>query len=330
VINRRKLTIGVATVLILTAGSVALTNSTVSASSDPAALLIAARQSRVSFNAEVEIRWRSGGSVKSKQLQAQSDRGRYWIGDSEWGAGGDSDSRWVTNNGVTTEWSLNSENAWPSPSAKWNLVTINSGVKKSGLVVDFIDVLDQSGRRRARIGIDRVSGMEVSEDVFSASGSLVHSVHLNLLTTAELTPVTIPTRKVETGDKDAPSGEFASPRRLGQGFELVARYRFADGISQSFYSDGIFTLSVFEQSESIDWSALPKDGKSVDLGDATGRRYSTPSGTVVVWSDGNRGFTGISDAPPDVAVAALRPMSPRSLSAAEKIADFVTAPFDWN
>ena len=62
----------------------------------------------------------------------------------------------------------------------------------------------------------------------------------------------------------------------------------------------------------------------------SGRWYITPSGTVVVWSDDDRGFTGISDAPPDVAVAALRPMSPRSLSAAEKVADFVTAPFDWN
>lgn len=328
--NRRKLISGSVAVLILAAGSVALTNSEVSASDDPAALLVSARQSRVSFNAEVEIRWRSGESVKSKQLQAQSDRGRYWIGDSEWGAGGDIDSRWVTNNGATTEWSLGTENARPRPDAKWNLVIVDSGVKKSGRVVDFIDVLDKSGRRRARIGIDRISGMEVSKDIFSASGLLVHSVHLDLVPTVNRTPVTVPTKKIKTADNDELEGEFASPQRLGQGFELVARHQFTDGISQSFYSDGIFTLSVFEQSESIDWSALPKDGKSVDLGDATGRRYSTPSGTVVVWSNGGRGFTGISDAPPDVTVAAVRPMGPRELSSIEKIANFVTAPFDWN
>ena len=40
------------------------------------------------------------------------------------------------------------------------------------------------------------------------------------------------------------------------GFELVTRSRHPDGVLL-FYSDGVFTASVFEQQGDLDWGALP-------------------------------------------------------------------------
>ena len=51
---------------------------------------------------------------------------------------------------------------------------------------------------------------------------------------------------------------YRAPSSLG-GYELVTRSQHPDGVLL-FYSDGLFTASVFEQQGDLDWSALPDGG----------------------------------------------------------------------
>lgn len=328
-----RVVVGVGALLAIAAIPTTLTVTSVSAADDPAALITASRHASGNLDAEVEIRWRPGKSVKSAQVHVRADNGSFWVGDEEWTAGGDGRSLWVSKDGVTTKWTAENEVTRPDPDAHWDLVMAGKQMSPMGSVIDLIDARDNKGRRRVRLGIDQASGLEVSREVYSLTGDLVHSVRLvPAATDSAVTspPPSAPDGKSDSGSVPDTADDFLSPNNLDRGFKLLARYEFPNNIRQSFYSDGIFTLSIFEQNASIDWDALPASGRAVNIGNANGRWYVTASGSVVVWADGDHGFTSISDAPPDVVVAAVRPMRPRSLSETEKIVDFVTGPFGWN
>ena len=63
------------------------------------------------------------------------------------------------------------------------------------------------------------------------------------------------------------------------GFELVTRSRHPDGMLL-FYSDGVFTASVFEQQGDLDWGTLPSGGTDTQLADTRTRAYREASGDV--------------------------------------------------
>jgi len=62
----------------------------------------------------------------------------------------------------------------------------------------------------------------------------------------------------------------------------------------------------------------------------TMRRYSEPSGTVLVWERDGVVYTCVSDAPTDVFDASVTALTAPERSSLERIADFVLGPFGWN
>jgi sigma-E factor negative regulatory protein RseB len=97
-----------------------------------------------------------------------------------------------------------------------------------------------------------------------------------------------------------------------------------------FYSDGIFTASVFEQRGTLDWSALPEGGSDTRLAGTRTRTYHDPSGDVVVWSRNGLVYTCVSDAPSDVFAAMVGRLADAGRSTPESVVDYVLGPFGWN
>ena len=96
-----------------------------------------------------------------------------------------------------------------------------------------------------------------------------------------------------------------------------------------YYSDGLFTASVFEQQGELDWDALPSGGDDTRLADTRTRVYHEPSGDVAVWARNGLVYTCVSDAPSDVFARMVGAMASDGRSAPESVVDFVLDPFGW-
>ena len=115
--------------------------------------------------------------------------------------------------------------------------------------------------------------------------------------------VDAPARRRRRDGEGAVVGARRLPRAASlAGFELVTRSQHPDGVLL-FYSDGVFTASVFEQQGDLDWGALPSGGTDSRLADTRTRTYHEPSGDVVVWERNGLVYTCVTDAPSDVFAA---------------------------
>jgi len=112
---------------------------------------------------------------------------------------------------------------------------------------------------------------------------------------------------------------FVAPRTLSSGYVLVGVLR-QQHVVQVLYSDGVHSLSVFEQTGSLDTRALPSAGEPVPVGSARGIRYRWSGGNVVTWPQGGATVTVVGDGPlADVLGAAGSVPPPRRLSVPQTI-----------
>jgi hypothetical protein len=113
------------------------------------------------------------------------------------------------------------------------------------------------------------------------------------------------------------------------GYELITRSRHPDGVLL-FYSDGLFTASVFEQKGDLDWGALPSGGSAASVADTRSRQYREPSGDVLIWQRGGVVYTCVSDAPSDVVANMVDDLAAADRSTVQSMVDFVLGPFGWH
>ena len=139
----------------------------------------------------------------------------------------------------------------------------------------------------------------------------------------------VPDRGPKVTTTDEVGGEYLAPDRLESGFHLLGRYEQPGGAVQLFYSDGLFSLSLFEQPGEVEWAALPEGGRRDTVAEQRAQWYATHAGTVVVWSRDGLVLTGVSDAPPDTVRAAVATVKAPEGSVIDDVVDFVLEPFDW-
>jgi hypothetical protein len=188
-----------------------------------------------------------------------------------------------------------------------------------------------------RFAVDDATGLLLRRAQLDRRGRVERAVRFIEL--SDPTPVSTSV----SGSDDTPSAKGSAPKaiaktnvgaevreRLGDGFTLTGLYRAADGSTHSFYSDGIYTASVFRQDGELDPQELPDDSKSIDFAGRTLTTYSTPSGAVVVWADDDGVFTLVSDAPKRDLDAMVRDLpEPSGVNTATELARFVLGPFRW-
>ena len=218
----------------------------------------------------------------------------------------------------------------PEPDRHWELST--SGTRTvAGRPATLVVAARSDGEPAQRLAVDDATGLLLAREVLGPSGRVERSVRFSSIEVGERdAAATEPPDDVRTPTAEKltsmPDG-YRAPSAPG-GFELVTRSRHSDGVLL-FYSDGVFTASVFEQQGELDWGALPKGGDDTQLADTRTRLYREASGDVAVWERNGLVYTCVTDAPSDVFEQMVNAIASDARSTPQSIVDFVLGPFGW-
>ena len=220
----------------------------------------------------------------------------------------------------------------PAPGRHWDLAT-GAARTVAGRPATVVVARRSNGVPAQRLAVDDDTGLLLAREVLGPRGE-VAAVGAVLEHRRRLRRDFGHDRRADRGSAAPPRKALASvpdgyraPRSL-DGYDLVTRSRHPDGVLL-FYSDGLFTASVYEQQGDLDWGSLPAGGADSDVAGTRTRTYHEPSGDVVVWARDGLVYTCVSDAPSDGFSAMVRPLVAADRSAPESVVDFVLGPFGW-
>lgn len=182
-------------------------------------------------------------------------------------------------------------------------------------------VVREQGQVRERFVIDDEAGIVVRRETYDREG---RPVRLAAFTALELGPVELPTLgagwvQTEVSPTKTPvtfrgtailnEVGWTVPGELPGGFRRLDVAALADGDGSALrllYSDGLYSLSVYEQPGRLDAEALlAKGAERTHLGPHPVYRWSGSEPAPYVWTGDGYTFTAMSDAPPDVLAEAL-------------------------
>ena len=286
-----------------------------------------------SFVGVVEVSWVDESGLHRESVTARSVRGAFVVGPGAEQVAGRGELRWAGDPNSGSGWRADTGRDLPDPGAAWDLELADDGTV-AGRGVTVVEARDDDGDVRARFALDRETGQLLEREIIDRDGKVVRSVGFTTIVETVLAPLlpTIPPSDVSvpTAIHDVPDG-YVAPETVGDGYRLLGRYQRADGVVQLYYGDGLFSVSVFEQSGDVDWDALPRTGRATRVEGVRTHSYRTAEGTVVIWGDHGLVLTGIADGPPGTPAAVVASISGNDDSSAiDDIADFVLAPFHWN
>lgn len=174
---------------------------------------------------------------------------------------------------------------------------------------------------RERLYVNRSAGVVVRRETYDRHG---WPLRLVAFTALDLAPANVPRVGEGWVTEDLPSAStpvseqsirvleevgWTVPRRLGNGFELLGAALLGDPDGSSLrllFSDGLYSLSLYEQDGRLDRDALEGGTATpATLGEVTVYRWADTHPPAYVWTDGDRTFTAVSDAPRDMLAGAL-------------------------
>lgn len=170
---------------------------------------------------------------------------------------------------------------------------------------------------RERLFVDEATGLVVRRETFAGDGTPQRVVAYTELEVVELS-MERPAAQTDEhrGAGRAVSEEgldilsrtgWAVPRELPHGFRLRNGYALPDPAGSSLhlvYSDGLYTLSVYEQPGRLDIDAISGASRHA-IGDHEVWRWPGSEPERMVWSAEDLTFTAVSDAPMDVVTEAV-------------------------
>ena len=220
--------------------------------------------------------------------------------------------------------------ALPDPTRHWDLA-IGAPATVAGRPATVVVASRADGTPAQRLYVDDDTGLVLGREVLGPDGQVQRSVRFETVDVgAPVATVTAP-KGVHSGTAEkltsVPDG-YHAPQSV-DGYELITRSRHPDGVLL-FYSDGLFTASVFEQKGELDWGALPSGGSDTRVADTRSRQYREPSGDVLVWERAGVVYTCVSDAPSDVVANMVDDLAAADRSTVQSVVDFVLGPFGWN
>lgn len=279
---------------------------------------------QMAFAGVLSVRWRDGGVIRSERLTVQAADGALMVRGANQVMARPAFGRLLAHRGGGwQEMWLPSRAPTPRPDGvpKYEMSDPALGGQVAGRPTKVIEV-HHRGRLLERIHLDAATELLLQRDQYDAEGAIVRTLGFESIDLDPSVPApTAPSSPAKGASKEVSPDDVAAPATLGEGYERMGAYR-KGAVLQVLYSDGVYDISLFQQSGRLRTSDLPKSGDKVELADATGWRYAWPGGQVVVWSEGGSVFTAVSDAPPDQVVAAVRSLPPiptRELSLLGKI-----------
>ena len=154
----------------------------------------------------------------------------------------------------------------------------------------------EDGVVRVRMVIDDSTSAPVATEVFDADGDLFrYSSMVDFTVAVDPTMAQIDEREYRMM---MPLGDADLPAALA-GYHLIDVYAGPQNGQQAFYTDGLFTFSVFTTRGRANWSAIA-EGESPYV--VSGRRYLrvvTPTSVWVLWNAPATAVALVGDLPPD-------------------------------
>ena len=292
------------------------------------------------FSGVLEVSWTDAGGEHRSDVFVRSANGVLALGDRPQvivnGA-----RRFVQGtDGWLAVWSQETASRVPSPSAKWRLA-VRDGPIVAGRPTREVDATDRhSGAVRERVFLDEATTLLLRREQLDTRGRIVRAVGFmsigepavgmfigTLPGEAPQTPSRSRNRQPRVLEKV--TAPFRAPGRAGDRFQLVGRYDEDDHTLHLFYSDGLFSVSVFEQKGELDPTGLPVGAESRTIAGREVRQYRTPGAVVQVWESGDVVYTTVSDAPLDQLDHVVADFTPHNNSALDRATNFVLGPFSW-
>ncbi len=293
--------------------------------------------SALSFRGEVQVSWSERGGRRSVIVPVVDDAGVLWVGDRRAVGAGSTRLLETPRGGWEELWSGAPTDEGGSGTGGKYVLRIGGSTTVAGRPATTVEaVLLADATVRERVHLDDATGLVLRRDDLDGRGEVIRSVgfrRISGLAPAEGEPPSLPPVGV-AGPRprrvDRVPTPFRAPERAGHGFVLVDQLRHPGGDVQLFYSDGVFSLSVFEQRGVLDRSALPPGGPPVEAAGHRARTYRTPGGTTLVWEASGVVYTCVTDAPASEIGPILASFpSPPARSVWGRITDFVLRPFRW-
>ncbi len=296
------------------------------------------------FTGVVVVEWQDRGVRRRETVPVTDSAGMLEVGEGRrmMGAG---PSRLVDGaDGWHVLWSDTAPETPPSAEVKYDLT-----VRRGTVVADRPTTVVEASRSgaagvRDRLFVDDETGLLLRREQLDRRGRVVRAVGFESISDpvvagpeeSQRASHALP-RPEQPAHRRAPhslaqlAAPYRAPARVGDRYELVGRYRDPDGTVQLFYSDGLFDVSVFEQTGALDTTALPDGGRWVAFGGHRARVYDTPTGAAVIWEGAGVVYTCVTDAPAGEVEAMLgdfpRRSSPGGL---QRVVDTLLGPFSWS
>jgi hypothetical protein len=287
--------------------------------------------SRYDFSGTATVSWNTGGGTRRAPVEVHDASGSIEIISVSGIVVDEGRHTYLRDPRTAPRWSSvlvePSARNLPAPGSHWDLSTA-AGRTVAGRPTTVVVATRSDGTPAQRLFVDDDTGLLLGREVLGPNGRVERAVLFDAIAVG--IAGTVDTPRVGTAQaprlSSLPSG-YRAPSSTA-GYELVTRSRHPDGVLL-FYSDGLFTVSVFEQQGELNWSALPNGGTTGDVAGTRSRAYREPSGNVLVWERDGLVYTCVSDAPSDVFTKVVDGLAGAGRSAPESVVDFVLGPFGW-
>jgi negative regulator of sigma E activity len=252
------------------------------------------------FQGTVSVQWVDSQGVHSDRLRVRDTGGAIQIdGQGARAMVATDNERLALESGG---WSLvapGSPSAYgPEPElARKYQVTTSPGLPVAGRPTTLVDFRTADGSSEERLFIDQGTGLLLRREQQEESKT-VRVVSFESIQIGPISGLRPPrVRKDEQPHQLSPDhlgAPYRAPEALADGYQRVAALR-EQAVVQVVYSDGLHSLSVFEQVGQLDEGDLPRPAETVQVGSARGLRYSWPGGDVITWQSGPATYTVVSD-----------------------------------
>ena len=290
--------------------------------------------SEAAFSGVIAIQWRGRSGVHQATVHAVRVGGVLQVD----GKGGRllaaGARRWErVGNRWTTSWDLAGAGRGNVEPDRWRF-DVGRGSAVAGVPTTTIEARDaHTGLLRARYYVTRSDAFLLRREVLDRAGRVSYAVgFVEFSRLADQRPHAPTNREQDRAPHRVSHIEtdFRAPDHVGA-YQLVGRYERADGTLQLLYTDGLFSVSVFQRIGDLDPATLPPDPDRWEVAnDETARAYASSAGPVAVWSTDDAVVVAVSDGPTDELHTFASGFDRDERSVGEKIADFVLGPFGWN
>ena len=292
------------------------------------------------FSGVLEVTWSDTRGEHSSDVFVRSANGVLALGDRPQviveGA-----RRFVQgSDGWLAVWSQETAPEVPPASDKW-VLSVRDGPTVAGRPTQEVDATDRHDNSvRERLYLDESTNLLLRREQLDTRGRTVRAVGFTSIgepagTFIGALPAEAPHAPERSTSRQPRvlrevAAPFRAPGTAGDRFQLAGRYDEDHDTLHLFYSDGLFSVSVFEQEGDLDPAGLPAGAESRTVDGRDVRQYHTPGGVVMVWQSGDVVYTTVSDAPVDQIDGVVADFGRSgSRNALDRVTDFVVGPFSW-